>query len=78
MFIKNTEIHKFFMIFLFVHFIIWTIFPVLVNSNLPLDTIEALAWASNVQWGTIKHPPLSSWFVGVVFSIFSNQDWSQK
>ena len=37
----------------------------LVNSNLPLDTIEALAWASDIQWGYSKHPPLSAWFSGI-------------
>ena len=48
----------------------------LVNSNLPLDTIEALAWASDIQWGYSKHPPSSAWFSGLVFAIFSNQDWA--
>ena len=41
-----------------------------------MDTIEALAWASDIQWGYSKHPPLSAWFPGLVFKIFSNQDWA--
>ena len=32
----------------------------LSNINLPLDTIEALAWGSNLEWGFNKHPPLSA------------------
>tara|TARA_B100001123_G_C15312674_1_gene1025051 strand:- start:814 stop:2235 length:1422 start_codon:yes stop_codon:yes gene_type:complete len=76
MFIKGIKIRKFFLIFLFFHVLIWTIVPLLANSNLPLDTIEALAWASDIQWGYSKHPPLSAWFVGLVFNIFSNQDWA--
>ena len=75
MFIKQGQISKFFVIFLFAHASIWTIIPTLANSNLPLDTIEVLAWASDIQLGYIKHPPLSAWFTGLVFKIFSNQDW---
>ena len=74
--IKQGKINKFFIIFLFIHLLIWTLIPTFVNLNLPLDTIEALAWASDIQWGYIKHPPLSAWFSGLVFQIFSNQDWA--
>jgi 4-amino-4-deoxy-L-arabinose transferase-like glycosyltransferase len=74
--IKQSQISKFFVIFLFVHASIWTLIPFLINSNLPLDTIEALAWASDIQWGYSKHPPSSAWFSGLVFAIFSNQDWA--
>jgi len=74
--IKRSQISKFFVIFLFVHVSIWTLIPTLANSNLPLDTIEALAWASDIQWGYNKHPPSSAWFSGLVFAIFSNQDWA--
>ena len=74
--IKRGQISKFFVFFLFVHASIWTLIPTLANSNLPLDTIEALAWASDIQWGYSKHPPSSAWFSGLVFAIFSNQDWA--
>jgi 4-amino-4-deoxy-L-arabinose transferase-like glycosyltransferase len=76
MFIKQGQISKFFVIFLFAHVSVWTLIPTLVNLNLPLDTIEALAWASDIQWGYSKHPPSSAWFSGLVFAIFSNQDWA--
>ena len=76
MFIKQDQSRKFFVSFLFVHFLIWTLIPTLTNLNLPLDTIETLAWASDIQWGYNKHPPLSAWFTGLVFKIFSNQDWA--
>jgi hypothetical protein len=33
------------------------------NTNLPLDTIEALAWGSNLDWGFNKHPPFSAFAV---------------
>ncbi len=55
---------------------IWTIIPSLSNGNLPLDTIEALAWGSNLDWGFNKHPPLSAVAVEFIYSIFGSQDWA--
>ena len=55
--------------------IIWTLIPSISNVNLPLDTIEALAWGSNLDWGFNKHPPLSAFVVEVFYQIFGNQDW---
>ena len=47
--------------FLVSHLIVWTAIPFFSNVNLPLDTIEALAWSSNLDWGYNKHPPLVQW-----------------
>jgi len=76
MFIKQKQIGNIFVIFLFFHLIIWTIIPSVVNSNLPLDTIEALAWGSNLDWGFNKHPPLSAFAIEIFYQIFGNQDWA--
>jgi 4-amino-4-deoxy-L-arabinose transferase-like glycosyltransferase len=70
------NISKIFFIFLFVHLVIWTLVPALTNQNLPLDTIEALAWGSNLDWGFNKHPPLSAFTVELFYIIFGNQDWA--
>ena len=50
--------------------------PSLTNKNLPLDTIEALAWGSNLDWGFNKHPPMSAFFSEIFFQIFGSQDWA--
>ncbi len=71
---KNTS--NIFVVFLLLHLIIWTLVPALSNVNLPLDTIEALAWGSNLDWGFNKHPPLSAFAVEIVYQIFGNQDWA--
>ena len=60
---------------MFAHLIIWTLIPSISNTNLPLDTIEALAWGSNLDWGFSKHPPLSAFFVEIFYQIFGNKDW---
>ncbi len=66
----------FFGIFLISHLVVWTLIPTLSNINLPLDTIEALAWGSNLSWGYYKHPPASAYFVELVYQIFGNRDWA--
>ncbi len=67
---------KLFYIFITIHLVLWTVVPASVNQNLPLDTIEALAWGSNLDWGFIKHPPLSAFFLEIFFKIFGPQDWA--
>ena len=59
-----------FTIFLFLHLIVWSLVPAFTNNNLPLDTIEALAWGSNLDWGYSKHPPLSALSAEIIYKIF--------
>ena len=73
--VLNRNINNIFFIFALSHLIIWTLAPSLTNKNLPLDTIEALAWGSNLDWGFNKHPPMSAFFLEVFFQIFGAQDW---
>ena len=74
--INKKNIDKAFYLFLFAHLLMWTIIPSISNINLPLDTIEALAWGSNLDWGFSKHPPLSAFAVEFFFKIFGNNDWA--
>jgi len=76
MVINKRNINNLFYTFIITHLIIWTLVPTLTNNNLPLDTIEALAWSSDLDWGFNKHPPASAFFVGVMYQIFGNQDWA--
>ena len=71
---KNLE--NLFYIFITIHLIVWTLIPSLTNQNLPLDTIEALAWGSNLDWGYNKHPPMSAFLVEIFYQIFGAQDWA--
>ncbi len=74
--LNKRNINNIFYIFVTTHLILWTVVPTIANSNLPLDTIEALAWGSNLDWGFNKHPPLSAFFPEVFFQIFGPQDWA--
>ena len=51
--------------FLLTHLIIWTLIPSISNINLPLDTIESLAWGSSLEWGSNKHPPAGAFFIEI-------------
>ena len=74
--VLNRNINNIFFIFALSHLIIWTLVPSLTNKNLPLDTIEALAWGSNLDWGFNKHPPVSAFFPEIFYQIFGAQDWA--
>ncbi len=74
--LEKKNIYKIFLIFLILHVSIWTLIPSITNINLPLDTIEALAWGSNLDWGFNKHPPLSAFIVEIFYQVFGNQDWA--
>jgi len=70
------NINNLFFIFLFIHLLLWVLAPSLTNKNLPLDTIEALAWGSNLDWGFNKHPPFSAFAVEIFYQIFGSNDWA--
>ena len=74
--ILKKNINKAFYLFLFSHLLVWTLIPSFSNINLPLDTIEALAWGSNLDWGFNKHPPLSAFAVEIFYFLFGNNDWA--
>ena len=69
-------INRLFYYFLLTHLAVWTLIPSITNHNLPLDTIEALAWGSNLDWGFNKHPPFSAFAVEIFYFTFGNNDWS--
>ena len=74
--ILKKNINKALYFFLFSHLLMWTLIPSFSNINLPLDTIEALAWSSNLDWGYSKHPPFSAFAVELFYNIFGNNDWA--
>ena len=74
--IYKKNINNLFYIFVTSHLLIWTLIPTFTNHNLPLDTIEALAWGSNLDWGFNKHPPMSAFLLEIIYFIFGPQDWA--
>ena len=72
---KNNTTNLFYT-FIIIHLFLWTLIPSLMNNNLPLDTIEHLAWGSNLDWGFNKHPPAVAFFLEIFYQIFGPQDWA--
>ena len=64
--LQKNSLNIFFLIFIVFHLSIWTLIPSLSNINLPLDTIEHLAWSTNISLGYSKHPPM----IAVVLNFF--------
>ena len=73
---KTKNIDNVFYIFVISHLIFWTLIPSVTNQNLPLDTIEHLAWGSNLDWGYSKHPPMVAVILEIFYQIFGSQDWA--
>ena len=76
MLLNKKIIQNLFYIFIIIHLILWTLIPSITNNNLPLDTIEHLAWGSNLDWGFSKHPPVVAFFLEFFYQIFGPQDWA--
>jgi len=74
--LNKKNLTNLFYIFVTSHLIIWTLIPTLTNNNLPLDTIEHLAWGSNLDWGFNKHPPAVAFALEFFYQIFGAQDWA--
>ena len=74
--ITKQNVYKLFYTFLLSHLLIWTLIPTFSNENLPLDTIEALAWGSNLDWGFNKHPPFSAFIANTFYLLFGSNDWA--
>jgi hypothetical protein len=60
---------------IFTHLFLWTVIPSILNENLPLDTIEGLAWGNELKLGYDKYPPIFPLFTELFFKFFGNQDW---
>ena len=63
------KLNKTLFIFLSLHFIIWSILPILLRNNLPMDSAEALVWGFIGEWGTNKHPPLSGFLANLIYQL---------
>src|SRR5262249_7541210 len=61
-----------FVVFAAAHAAIWTMLPVALYPNLPLDIIEALTYGREWQLGYDKLPPLPWWLVGIAYRSFDS------
>ncbi len=57
------------------HLLLWTVLPALSHRAPDWDNMEELVWASSLEWGYYKHPPLPSWLMVGLISIFGRPVW---
>ena len=57
-----------------VHFVVWTLLPLLTSPNLQLDLAEDLALGKEWQLGYWKHPPLPWWMADLAYRIGGHVD----
>ena len=67
--------HFYFILFLFIHVIIWTLGPYLARPSLTHDTLEGITWGLQWQWGYSKHPFLTAWLCAGMSKLFGASDW---
>ena len=54
---------------------LWTILCAISHKAPDLDGMEELVWASSFEFGYTKHPPLPSWLLYALTSIFGKPIW---
>ncbi len=74
---QNRTHIRFFVAFLSIKALCWTIVPALTRNILPLDTIEAIVWGASSNFGNGKHPPLSGWIAEFFYTASGYADFSQ-
>ncbi len=61
--------------FLGIHFILWSIIP-LLRGSLPMDSIEAIVWGQIGGLGTNKHPTFSGFPADFFYWLSGGSDWA--
>ena len=54
---------------------LWTLLCGLSHRAPDLDGLEELVWASSLELGYTKHPPVPSWFMHILTQIFGRPVW---
>lgn len=62
-------------LFFGVHLISWTLAPILLRYNLPLDAIESTIWGHQLEWGYDKNPYLIGWISALAVYLDHYSGW---
>ncbi|NMM27789.1 MAG: glycosyltransferase family 39 protein [Glaciimonas sp.] len=57
------------------HLLMWTVLANLSHRAPDVDNMEQFVWASALEWGYYKHPPLPSWILYGLVSVFGRPVW---
>ena len=62
-------------VLLLLHLVLWSVFTGISHRAPDWDNMEELVWASGLEWGYYKHPPLPTWILYGLVSIFGRPVW---
>jgi len=51
--------------FIFLYIMVWSLTPILVRFNLPLDALEGVTWGQQLEWGYDKNPFMNAWLTAL-------------
>lgn len=74
-FIQSFRDARWFYAFICIHLILWTMIPILVRHNLPLDSIEGTIWGHQLEWGYDKNPFLNGWLTALAAYLGGQSGW---
>lgn len=63
------------LVLLLLHLALWSGFSAISHRSPDWDNMEELVWASGLQWGYYKHPPLPSWILHCLTIVFGRPVW---
>src|SRR5699024_9517244 len=73
--LKNEQLAPLVILYLLAHIFIWTFFNSLTHISPIKDNMEELVWASSLELGYYKHPPVPSWLMYFFTLIFGRSVW---
>lgn len=62
-------------IFMICHLMAWTLAPILVRHNLPMDSMEGAIWGHQLQWGYDKNPFMNAWLTRLALILGGSSGW---
>ena len=62
--------------FVILHVDFWTLAPMIVRFNLPMDSIEGTIWSQKLVLGYDKAPLLNAWITALTIWLFGHVDWA--
>jgi 4-amino-4-deoxy-L-arabinose transferase-like glycosyltransferase len=75
-FMKTIHATRWLFTFIFFHLIAWTLAPILIRFNLPMDSIEGALWGKQLEWGYDKNPFMNGWLTALALKLDGHTGWA--
>jgi 4-amino-4-deoxy-L-arabinose transferase-like glycosyltransferase len=72
----SKQANTWFFLFIFIHIFAWTLTPIFVRFNLPMDAIEGATWGHQLEWGYDKNPFMNGWLTELAVFIGGTSGWA--